>query len=500
MCPVASLIVTVFGRLAWVVPAGLLAFEALAQQPVPYTQVSAGGFKSFAVRADGTLWAWGSNVDGELGLGAPTSAPVLVPQQVALPAGLPPGSGWAQVSAGASHALAIASDGSLWGWGSNGVGELGTGATGPAFAPRPVAVSAPAGTRWAHCAASSSFSLGIRADGTLWQWGQSLLSPSGAWAGTPLPVTAPGAAPGTTWTAVSSRRYHVLALRSDGTLWAWGRNGDGEVGDGTRTDRAQPVAVPVPAGTPAGARWVQAAAGREFSLGLLSTGDLCGWGYNANGVVGPSAAPLQPALLPFPAAAAAGTRWQQVHAGIAHATALRTDGSLWTWGENVYGQLVNNAQTVPFAPVREATNGTWAQVAGGHVHTLAIGTDGGVYAGGAAPAPGTTGNPYNYGQLGNGARTGSLVLQRTLAGPLGRRPAQAAAYHVYPNPARHWLAVDGLPARAVLTLATALGQAVRVETASGRARWDLGNVVAGVYLLTVATEDAAPRTLRVVVE
>ena len=500
MRPLFLLIFRLLGRLTWIIPLGLRTSGALAQQPVPYVQVSAGGFKSMALRADGTLWAWGSNFDGELGIGAPTSANVLIPQQVALPAGLPLGSTWTQVAAGSSHALAIASNGTLWAWGTNGYGELGTGNTAASYSTRPVPVSAPAGTRWVHCAASTLFSLGIQADGTLWQWGRNPVSPSGTWYDTPQPVVAPGAVPGTTWIGVSTRRYHVLALRSDGTLWAWGINRYGEIGDGSQTDRWTPVAVPVPAGAPAGAHWVQAAAGREFSLGLLSTGTLYGWGSNANGVVGPHAAPLQPALLPFPASAAPGTRWQQVHVGIAHVAAIMTDGSLWTWGENVYGQLVNNTQTVPGAPVREATNGTWAQAVGGHVHTLAIGTDGSVYAGGAAGAPGTSTNQWNFGQLGTGSRTGSLVLQRTLAVTLGTRPARLTAYRLYPNPAGQWLAVEGLPVKARLKLTTALGQLVLVQAASRLARVNLSHVAAGTYLLTVEAENVAPQTLRVVVE
>ena len=496
-----SFIVGLLGRLVRGVPFGLLMFGAWAQQPVPYVQVSAGGFKSLALRADGTLWAWGSNVDGELGIGAPTAADVLVPQQVALPVGLPPGSAWARVSAGSSHALAIASNGSLWAWGTNGYGELGlgTGNASPSYATRPVAVGVPAGTRWVRCASSTVFSLGIQTDGTLWQWGRNPVSPSGTWYDTPRPVVAPGAAPGTTWTEVSSCRYHVLALRSDGTLWAWGLNRYGELGDGSQTDRWVPVAVPVPAGAPAGAHWVQAAAGREFSLGLLSTGALYGWGSNANGVAGPAAAPLQPAVLPMPAGAAPGTGWQQVQVGIAHAAALLSDGSLWTWGENVYGQLVDNTQAVPGGPVREATHGTWAQVAGGHVHTLAIAADGSVFAGGAAAAPGGA-NRWNFGQLGNGTRDGSLVLRRTLAVALGTRPAARAAYRLYPNPAGTWLAVEGLPATARLTLTTALGQPVLVQPASHLARLNLDHVAAGTYLLRVEAENVAPQTLRVLVE
>ncbi|OWP61709.1 hypothetical protein CDA63_17975 [Hymenobacter amundsenii] len=500
MRPFIPLMIRLLGRLALVMPISMLTSSAFAQQTSPYIQVSAGGFKSMALRADGTLWAWGSNWDGELGIGDPTSTRIATPRQVALPNGLPPGSTWTQVACGGSHALAITSNGSLWAWGNNGYGQLGSD-IGRSSSSRPIPVVAPAGARWLQCAAGSLSSLGIQTDGTLWQWGRYPASISGTWYDTPQQVVAPGDGPGTRWTQVSIGHYHMLALRSDGTLWGWGVNQDGEVGDGTQTRRHSPVAVPVPADAPAGAYWVQATAGRLFSLGLLSTGTLYGWGWNVDGLLAQHTSTLQPVPLPLPANAAPGTGWRQVHAGVAHATAILTDGSLWTWGENVYGQLVNNTQTVPLAPTREATNGVWAQVSGGHVHTLAIGADGSVYAGGAerAPGPDPT-NYYNLGQLGNGSYNGSLVLRRTLAVTLGRHKAYQAAYQVYPNPAGQWLTVEGLPVRATLKLTTTLGQPVLTQSASRLTRLNLGNVAAGSYLLTIETDNAPPQTLRVVVE
>lgn len=470
----------------------------LAQGQVvsPYTQVSAGsGFTSFAVRADGTLWSWGSNSDGLLGTGA-TAAFLPTPQQVALPTGVGPGVRWTECSGGSMHALGLTSDGQLWAWGTN-YGLLGTGNT-TTSSSRPVRVSTPAGIQWRNCSAASEYSAAIRTDGTLWQWGKTPLS--SGYVNTPQAVPPPAtAAAGTTWTSVSAGMYHALALRSDGTLWAWGRNTYGAVGDGTLTNRPVPVEVVLPPGTPAGARWVQAGAGRDFSLALLSTGVLYGWGLNERGALGLSPSTSRPIVLPFPSLAVPGTQWQQIQAGTDHVLALLTDGSLWAWGENVYGQLAINSQADSSVPVQEHTGGTWLGISAGSVHTLAIGADGGVYGGGAAIKAGYSTNQWNDGQLGDGTLNGSLVLRRSLAVTLGRRTAQIASWKIYPNPAHEYLTIENLPRTATLQLRNALGQMLRTSIA-GESRLDVRGLAGGMYWLTIATTDNPPQVVQCTIE
>ena len=242
-------------QLSAVVLLGLLPLAGLRAQTSPYTQVRSGENHSVALRADGTLWAWGSNAFGQLGNGTTTGRSL--PAQVAAPAAATASTTWAGVAAGIRHTLARRSDGTLWGWGDNFYGQLGDGtATNRVFPVLiPVPVGAAAGTTWGALATGFFFTLALRSDGTLWSWGDNQFGQLGSGTTTARslagPVAAPAGAPaGSTWTAVAVGYSHALALRSNGTLWAWGNNAYGQLGDNSSTARSLPTLVPAPAAAP----------------------------------------------------------------------------------------------------------------------------------------------------------------------------------------------------------------------------------------------------------
>lgn len=206
-----------------------------------WIQASAGNIHSLGVRANGTMWAWGSGGYGRLGANsvATRSSPVSVVGGFL---------DWIQASAG-DHSLGVRANGTLWSWGRNNYGKLGdnNGVVGSRSSP----VSVVGGfTDWVSASAAISHSLGIRANGTLWAWGSNSNGKlgdnvNGGVLSRSSPVSVIGGF--TDWVSVTSSMNvlsgHSVGLRANGTLWAWGSNNYGKLGDGTTTVRSSPVAV-----------------------------------------------------------------------------------------------------------------------------------------------------------------------------------------------------------------------------------------------------------------
>ena len=167
------------------------------------------------------------------------------PNQKSTPPSDPVPGAWADVSLGGSGAvLAVADDGSLWGWGANMFGQLGDGTTVQNVSPTRIGGE----TDWAHVYAGLGHSLGIKTDGTLWAWGLNLYGQLGVTTTTTLqgfPVALVPVQVGTdsNWARIIPGIDATLVLKTDGTLWAWGHNNTGELGDGTTTDRPTPVRI-----------------------------------------------------------------------------------------------------------------------------------------------------------------------------------------------------------------------------------------------------------------
>jgi alpha-tubulin suppressor-like RCC1 family protein len=254
--------------------AGAVPGTAAASARVPrWLQVAAGGNFTCGIREGNTLWCWGAPDFGDLGTGAVNQK--LRPQQIGKPT-----SGWASVATGAGHTCAIRADGTLWCWGFGSDGELGTGATTDQGLPQQV--TSPAADGWASVAAGAGHTCAVRADGTLWCWGSGFFGQLGAGAvvDQPLPqqVTTP-AADG--WTSVATGAFATCALRTH-ALWCWGDNDDGELGIGGTASQSVPRRVPVPSRN----GWLLIAPGDFHACALRTGHTLWCWGYNAAGELG----------------------------------------------------------------------------------------------------------------------------------------------------------------------------------------------------------------------
>ena len=365
---------------------------------------------SLALSADSTIYTWGRNEYGQLGNGVTaTNSPVPVAVKTA---GTPmKGKTIVQISAKVWYALALASDGTVYSWGFNSWGQLGNGTSGTANnASAPVAVKT-AGTPMegktiVQVAAGATHSLALATDGTIYAWGKNEYGQLGndSTTNSPVPVavkTAGTPMDGKTIIQIHAGYEHSLALASDGTVYAWGRNNSGQLGKNDATDAHIPAAVQT-LGTPmAGKVIVQLVAGNSQSMALASDGTVYTWGWNqygqlGNGTTTNSRIPVAVVTTDTPLA---GKIISQIAAGNAHALAMTDDGTVYTWGWNQYGQLGNNSTINSSLPVIVKTTGTplagkmITQIAsGGSPNSLVLANDGTMYTWGWG----------QHGQLGNG--------------------------------------------------------------------------------------------------
>jgi len=385
---------------------------------VPTSSVTAGEYRitgavaigpnfTFALKSDGTVWSWGRNDFWALGDPAiGFLATRLVPGPVV---GLTDA---VAVAAGASHGVALKSNGTVWAWGRNYVGELGDGT----ISDRPNPAQVLNLTNVIAVAAGADESFAVKTDGTLWAWGDNYGAVPVQVAGLSgvstvcggyhftLVVKTDGLPAGTLWSWGNNQQgqlgdgtnttrstpaavaqdvagcaagmFHSYALKPDGTLLAWGLNGNNQLADGSTTDRWRPVPVPGLSGV------ASIGAGQHNGLALKADGTSLGWGWNGWGQLGEGSGTQQPSPV---------ATWM-THSlslvggnGANHTGSPRDDGTLWTWGKNDLGTLGDgtidtNATPKPVPNFQLAPHVLWPLDTDGdgltNIEELALGTDG----------------------------------------------------------------------------------------------------------------------------
>ncbi|HPI91909.1 MAG TPA: PKD domain-containing protein [Deltaproteobacteria bacterium] len=323
---------------------------------VYWVGVAAGGDHSAALRSDGTLWAWGANDYGQVGTG--TTSDYSTPQRIGN------ANTWSAVALGTYHTIALRSDGTMWAWGANHRGQLGRGNAVPSLTP----VRIGSDKDWAVVAAGALHSAALKRDGTLWVWGGNSYGQVGT--GDTVDQTTPQEiGSGVVWVDVAAGGFHTLAMRSDRTMWAWGKNTSGQLGTGGVTDFSLPMQITLDID------WMAMAGGYSSTVALKTDGTLWAWGGT-------------------PRRIGSDRDWTSpVAAGSAHYLALKLDGSLLTWGSNLSGQLGTGDNLTRAAPVQVGLDRNWAGVAAGYDHSMGLRYDGTIWAWGLNTS----------GQLGNGS-------------------------------------------------------------------------------------------------
>ncbi len=344
-----------------------------------YKKISGGMNFSLAIKADGTLWAWGTNGFAQLGDG--TTVNKELPEQIGT------GTNWVSVAAGDNFSLGIKSDGTLWAWGLNNHGQLGLGDTVTRLVPTKVGSA-----QWVSIDAGSAHSVGLLSDGTLQAWGYGAYGQlgSGGLSDQLTPSYVGDGLPG--WRMISAGRNHTAAIDGNGKLWTCGRNSYGQLGIGSYVDQASLTQV----GT--ATNWEYASAGDDHTVAKTTTGQLWSFGKNLQGQLGLGDTTSRNA----PVQIGTATNWSSVDTGAANTAAIKTDGTLWCWGYNSNGQIGDGTTTNRTSPT--AIDGTgWLSASVGYFHTMGVKSDGTLWCWGL----------NSFGQLGLGDLVDRLVPTQT---------------------------------------------------------------------------------------
>lgn len=289
--------------------------------------------------SSGSLWSWGGNDFGQNATGLNRSSPVQVGALT----------NWSIIDGGGNSTFAIKNDGSLWSWGNNGSGQLGLNNTSNYSSPKQVGTN----TNWSKISIGDS-SAAIKTDGTLWLWGSNSYGQLGL--GDRVNKSSPtqlGTA--TNWSKISNQPAFATffaAIKTDGTLWAWGYNSSGQLGQGNSISRSSPVQIG------SDTNWSDVAAGSSHFIALKTNGTL--WG------VGEGIAITQASDQNVMTQIGTSTDWSKIDAAYRISGAVKTDGSIWIWGQDLYGRTGGAGG---LSPTQLGSNTYWNEISFGDQHT-----------------------------------------------------------------------------------------------------------------------------------
>ena len=315
---------------------------------------------------ENTIWMWGGNFSGgQLG----DNSTVNKSSPVSIVGGF---CDWSQVSAGRRSTAAVRTNGTAWAWGLNNQGGLGDNTTTNRSSP----VSVIGGyTDWCQVSSGNYFTLGLRTNSTLWAWGNNQNGQLGD--NTDVSRSSPVSVVGgfTDWCQVAAPvggTQAVSAVRTNGTLWSWGYNTHGQLGDNTTVAKSSPVSV-----VGGFTDWCRVSRGYH-TIALRQNGTIWAWGYNNKGQLGDNTTVNKSS----PVSVIGGfTDWCQLSAGSKHSLGVRTNGTAWAWGYNNNGQLGDNTTTNTSSPVSVIGGFTdWCQVSGAYQASFGLRTNGTAWA------------------------------------------------------------------------------------------------------------------------
>jgi len=295
---------------------------------------SAGEEFSVAIDTNGHVWTWGRNSSAELGIDNLSRS--LIPVRAETNETI-----YTSVSAGKDHVLGI-TNGKIFAWGSNTKGQLGDGRLRDQKVPVQESSNS---ADWESISAGAKFSAAIKTDGTLWSWGTNDFGQLGDGAqGTKLSPEQESRGD-TDWRSVCTGKNHTIALKDNGTLWAWGDNSLSQLGNGTNTQSSDPIAV-----TTVNTDWIEISCGGNHTLALRDDGTditLWAWGNNSFGQLGTND------NVPYNVATQETTMsldWESIAAGGDTSSAIKVGGVRYAWGLNGHLQYGNGTSNSTLSP------------------------------------------------------------------------------------------------------------------------------------------------------
>jgi alpha-tubulin suppressor-like RCC1 family protein len=368
-------IVRLKGTGTWTVPAGVTQINIYSEFN-GVSSIAAGPNFSVIRNQSGAAYMFGANTYGQLG------DSTLVNKSSPVP--VVGGYSFVQVATGGGHCIGIESDGRAYAWGLNRTNDLfpiGTGQLGDnSILDKSSPVLVVGGHSFIQVAAGTRHSLALKADGSVYAWGQNTNSqlgnndPTSASKSSPVPVSGSHA-----FIQVAAGGNHSLALKADGSVYTWGYNSNGQLGDNSIVSKSTPVLV---SGSHA---FIQVAGGLNYSLALKADGSVYAWGQNTNGQLGDNSITAKSSPVPVSGSHA----FIQVAGGTYHSLALKADGSVYAWGSNINGQLGDNSTADKSSPVLVSGSHSFIQVAASKnfnpglesmfYHSMAVKSNGQVY-------------------------------------------------------------------------------------------------------------------------
>lgn len=312
---------------------------------------SLGQNHTLGLKTDGSLWAWGHNSSGQLGIAnwVDKSQPLKVDSS----------NDWVNVAAGGNHSLAIKANGTLWVWGQNSYGELGVGNSVASNIPIQVGTD----DKWASIACGDYNNMAIKADGTLWAWGYNSSGQLGdsSVINKTLPIQIGS---DSNWVSVSVGVSHTIGLKANGTIFVWGNNSFNQLGNGSSNNNLIPTQIA------SNLNWISISAGDYYNLALKADGTLWGWGFNSNGQLGLSDSTNRN----IPTLIGTDNKWILISSGGYHNLALKANGAVYTWGFNGNGELGLGNNFNKYVPTKVSIYNNIAHLSAGSSHTIIINT------------------------------------------------------------------------------------------------------------------------------
>jgi alpha-tubulin suppressor-like RCC1 family protein len=342
-----------------------------------WLSISAGDEHTCAIATNHALYCWGKNTDGQLGIG-PASAQN-TPQRVGS------STSWSSVSAGSAFTCARHESGSLYCWGNGASGQLGLGDFDDRNTPKKVVTTI---KDWASVDASGSHVCARRAAGSIYCWGNNGSGELGQGAGNPDDRSTPGkVGTSTSWKSVSTGGAATCALHENAAIYCWGSNGQGHLGIGNVGDKSSPTKIPAPT------KWTSVSVGQLHTCARHATGSLYCWGYNNDGQLGTGGGGFSSKYTPQKVGTS--TSWTGVTAGSSHTCAKHSSGSLYCWGLGTGGRLGTGDGASKPSPAKVGTSTSWTTVSAGGMHTCALLSSGSAYCWGTNSSGqlGTSGGP-----------------------------------------------------------------------------------------------------------
>ena len=354
-----------------------------------WQSVAAGESHSLALNSNGTLWGWGDNRFGQLD-------PSNYVATFTIPAILNTAADWSTINSGYYHTVAIKNNLSLWAWGDNSYGQLGLGNTESYFIPMQVGIN----NDWSCIDSGEYFNIALNTNLTIWSWGLNRIQGTSTWGpggqlglgdtidrSTPTQIGSDS-----DWVFSTAGGRHALAIKTNDTLWGWGWNNYSQLGIG---DSGDPVLTPTQIGTDSD--WAVVNAGFTHTMAVKTNNTLWGWGSTGDGVFnGPVIYVNTPAPIGNDSdwTAIRGINQSSIAVGGAveiaqggyvpfvysHSFALKSNGTTWSWGSNDYGALGQgdtNVRSIPdqvFYPQK-----TWKSISSGSFHSIGLTADGSIW-------------------------------------------------------------------------------------------------------------------------